>query len=224
MPIRLNLLAEAQTAEDLRRRDPVKRGLWIGGLLAALMLIWSAGLQMKVALVKGKLTKVTDVMKAKTNDFREVQDGQKKVNEMKFKLEHLDRLAATRFLNGTLMNALQQSMVEDVQLIHARAEESYTYIEGTKNRTNENRVIPGRPATWTEKIVITLDGSDSSANPGDQVIKYRDAVASHSYFQGILGRTNQVNLKGSQQSPPSPENAKASMLFTLECRLPEKTR
>src|SRR6185369_7691647 len=152
MPIRLNLLAEAQTAEDMRRRDPVKRALWIGGLLAALMLIWSAGLQMKVSLVKGKLTKVQDVMKAKTNDFREVQDGQKKVNEMKFKLEHLDRLAATRFLNGTLLNALQQTTIEDVQLVHARADESYTYVEGTKNRTNENRVIPGRPATWTEKI------------------------------------------------------------------------
>jgi len=224
MPIRLNLLAEAQTAEDMRRRDPVKRALWIGGLLAALMLIWSAGLQMKVSLVKGKLTKVQDVMKAKTNDFREVQDGQKKVNEMKFKLEHLDRLAATRFLNGTLLNALQQTTIEDVQLVHARADESYTYVEGTKNRTNENRVIPGRPATWTEKIVITLGGSDTSANPGDQVIKYRDAVGANSYFQSIMGRTNQVNLKGSQQSPPSADNSKAAMLFTLECRLPEKTR
>jgi len=27
MPIRINLLAEAQAAEDLRRRDPVKRSV-----------------------------------------------------------------------------------------------------------------------------------------------------------------------------------------------------
>ena len=28
MPIRINLLAEAQAAEEMRRRDPVKRALW----------------------------------------------------------------------------------------------------------------------------------------------------------------------------------------------------
>ena len=34
MPIRLNLLAEAQAAEDLRRRDPVKRALWLARLMS----------------------------------------------------------------------------------------------------------------------------------------------------------------------------------------------
>ncbi len=35
MPIRLNLLAEAQAAEEMRRRDPVKRALWLAGLIIA---------------------------------------------------------------------------------------------------------------------------------------------------------------------------------------------
>ena len=30
MPIRLNLLAEAQEAEEMRRQDPVKRALLVG--------------------------------------------------------------------------------------------------------------------------------------------------------------------------------------------------
>jgi len=42
MPIRLNLLAEAQAAEEARRRDPVKRAIWIGALLVSVVLVWSS--------------------------------------------------------------------------------------------------------------------------------------------------------------------------------------
>ena len=48
MPIRLNLLAEQQAAEDLRRRDPVKRAIWVAGLIVGVMVIWSGRLQIKL--------------------------------------------------------------------------------------------------------------------------------------------------------------------------------
>lgn len=41
MPIRLNLLAEAQAMEEMRRRDPVKRAIWVGSLLVAVALAWA---------------------------------------------------------------------------------------------------------------------------------------------------------------------------------------
>ena len=41
MPIRLNLLAEAQAAEEARRRDPVKRAVW----MAALIIVADPGLE-----------------------------------------------------------------------------------------------------------------------------------------------------------------------------------
>ena len=37
---RINLLAEAQAAEELRRRDPVKRATWLGAFLVAAILAW----------------------------------------------------------------------------------------------------------------------------------------------------------------------------------------
>ena len=40
MPIRINLLSEALAEEDLRRRDPVKRAIFIGVFLVALSLVW----------------------------------------------------------------------------------------------------------------------------------------------------------------------------------------
>ncbi|MGC3957234.1 MAG: hypothetical protein QM813_04480 [Verrucomicrobiota bacterium] len=52
MPIRLNLLAEAQAAEELRRNDPVKRALWVSVLLIALVLVWASSLQLKLIVAK----------------------------------------------------------------------------------------------------------------------------------------------------------------------------
>ena len=39
MPIRINYLAEEQAAEDLRRRDPVKRNVMGAGAVIGLMLM-----------------------------------------------------------------------------------------------------------------------------------------------------------------------------------------
>jgi hypothetical protein len=58
-------------------------------------------------------------------------------------------------------------------------------------------------------------------------VTYKKAVATHPYFRSLLGRTNEVNLKN--LSPPelmpiAGSVGKACVLFTLECRLQEKTR
>jgi hypothetical protein len=55
MPIKINLLAEAQIAEDLRRSDPVKRAIFIGALLVALALVWSSSLQLEAMIAKSEL-------------------------------------------------------------------------------------------------------------------------------------------------------------------------
>ena len=47
MPIRINLLAEQQAAEELRRRDPVKRAIWVAGFFVVVVVVWSGYLQFK---------------------------------------------------------------------------------------------------------------------------------------------------------------------------------
>ena len=149
---------------------------------------------------------------------------QKKVAEMGQKLTALHELTTNRFLNGTLLNALQQTTVEDVQLVHLKLDQTYLYTEGTKAKTNGSKVIPGMPPTITEKTVLTLDGNDSSENPGDQVTRIKEAIDNYSYFQENLDRANGVSWKNSSSPQLSPETGKAIVTFTLECRYPEKTR
>ncbi len=101
----------------------------------------------------------------------------------------------------------------------------YILFEGTKTRTNEDKVvIRGKPPTATEKILLTLEGADSSANPGDQLNRYKDALAANAYFKEMLVKTNGINLKNLAPPQISPLTGKRGVIFTLECRYPEVTR
>ena len=224
MPIRLNLLAEAQAAEEARRRDPVKRAAWVSALIIVVTLVWSSSLQLKAILINSEVSHLEAQISSQNNEYRQILDNQNRAADAKNKLEALRNLSANRRLQGNLLNALQKTTVDDVQLLRLRLEQTYVYFEGTKARTNEDIIIPGKPPTSTEKTLLTLEGTDSCANPGDQLNKYKDALAANAYFKQVLLKTNGISLKNLAPPQISPFNSKLSVAFTLECRYPEKTR
>ncbi len=225
MPIRLNLLAEAQAAEEERRRDPVKRAVWVAVLIVVAILVWSSSLQLKAILVNSEVSRLEGQVTSHANDYRVVLDNQNTITDINHKLAALRRLSANRLLNGTLLNALQQTTVPEVQLLRFRVEQTYLCLEGTKGRTNENNVfVPGKPPANTERILLTLEGADASPNPGDQLNKYKDALATNTYLKQVLSKTNVINLKNLAPPQVSPVTGKRSVIFTFECRYPEITR
>jgi hypothetical protein len=172
MPIRLNLLAEAQAAEEARRRDPVKRAAWVSALIIVVILVWSSSLQLKAILIHSEVSRLDDQINSQTNQYRQVLDNQIKAADIKNKLEALRNLSANRLLQGNFLNALQKTTVDDVQLLRLRLDQTYVCFEGTKAHTNDDHVlIPGKPPTSTEKTLLTLEGTDSCANSGDQLNK-----------------------------------------------------
>lgn len=223
MPIRINLLAEAQALEDLRRRDPVKRAIWVGVGLLVVMLAWISELQLKSLIARGELNRVTGQLNSRTNEFQQVLTNQRKLVEANHRLSLLQQMSTNRLLHGTLLSALQQTTLDDVQLIRLKTDETYLYNEEVKPKTNgTDRIIAGRPASVTEKITVTLEARDSAPNPGDQVNKFKQAIGHSGYFQTFLGSTTEVRL--ANLSPPQSLEGKPFVLFTLECRFPEKTR
>jgi hypothetical protein len=226
MPIRLNLLAEVQAAEDMRRRDPVKRAIWVGALLAACMLAWSSYVWLNTMVANRNLSKIANQIGQRTNEFRVVMENQKKVEDIQKKLGQLNKLASSRFLQGNLLNALQQTTVDDVQVTHLAVKQEYVYTEEGKGKTNtEGKVTLGKPATVKESIAVTLEAKDSGAVPGDQVNPFKESIATNAYFLGALGRTNEVRLNFvSPPNPAGPNDPRPFRTFTLECRFPEKTR
>jgi hypothetical protein len=221
MPIRINLLAEAQIVEDLRRRDPVKRAIFVGAFLVVLALVWSSYLQLAVMLSKSELGRVQATIDARTDSSQKVIANQRKVSDARAKLELLQHLSGSRFLQGNFMNALQQLKLDDVQLMRVRMDQSFFKLAATPNKTNGTQVVLGQPAAVVEKIHVTLDARDTSANPGDQINKFKEAIASQPYFKSNLNQTNGVQLTGLSPVQTS-QDGKPYVLFTVEWNLPQQ--
>lgn len=225
MPIRINLLAETQAAEDLRRRDPVKRAIIGGILLIAIALAASSVLQFKVILANRDLNVVQSQIDIHTNEYQRVVSNLKSVNEAKMKLAALQKLSADRFLQGNLLNALQKSMVDGVALTRLHLGQSYLLTPGSSGQSGDenDHPRPARPPTVTEKIVLTLDAQDSSASPGAQISKFKDAIDSQPYFKAMLDQTNTISLV-QISAPQMGPNGRPFVLFTFECHFLDHTR
>jgi hypothetical protein len=223
MPIHLNLLAESQAQEDMRRRDPVKRALAGGIIAVSLMLLYSASLWFKAIAYKSEISKLEQIMQMHADQNKEVMNNLKQMGEITQKLSALDKLSTNRFLVANLLNALQQTTLNDVQLSRLRLDDSLIYSEEVKAAPNR----AARPASVTEKIILTLDAKDSCAKPGDLIPKFQQKIASAPYFEAMLNKSDQerVHLKdGSYGVQQLDVNGRAFQPFALECRFKENTR
>jgi len=222
MPIRINLLNEALAEVDLRRRDPVKRSIFIGVFLVVLSLVWFSSAALEYKLTQEKKTQVEIEIDSHTNAFVQVQIDSRKIADSQQRLDDLLQLNTNRFLQGTLLNALQQIYVPNVQLIRVKVDQSYTCKEGTQDKTNAFGVVRGIPTVSTEHITLTLDGKDSSPNL-DQMNHYKELLGKLDYFKNNLDSSNAVKLLN-LSSPQSSFGSKPFVQFSLECRFPNKAR
>ena len=227
MPIRINLLAEAQAEEEQRRKDPVKR-TFIGAVgIVALALCWCTAQQFKIIAVKSKLNRYTSQWAEIEPAFREAEANSGKLEDAEYKLDSLEMLRTNRFLWGNALDAVQRTLqgVADVHVVRLSSEQVYTFQEGTPNRTNETgMVLQGKPPKTTEKISISLEAVDSNEQPGSQVTRFKESIKEVAYFKNHLVQTNGVRLMS--LSPPQTEGGmgKPFVKFTLECLYPEMVR
>ena len=225
MPIRINLLAEAQAMEELRRRDPVKRAIWAGFFVVALVLIWSSLLWAKIITENSKLSNLESKLSSQTNQYTQIIANRNKLNDLNNKLSALSRLATNRFLHATLLDALQQSTVDGIQLVKLHTDQAYEVTAETKPVVTDSGKTPGRPASSKEKITLYLDAKDTSPNPGgEQIYKFKDTLAHTPYFVEQHISTNQIQLKTLATPQLDNETGKPYVTFTLECVFPDRVR
>ncbi len=211
-------------AEELRRRDPVKRAIWVGVLLIAAVLAWTSVLQARITLQRSQVSRLQNSITRMQADYSSIVNNQKSLAEARQKLAALERLSTNRYLSANLLDALQRAYVQDVRVIKLKTDFKYVMTEATKPKTNAFTVIEGKPATATEQITVHIEAIDSSANPGDQVNDYKETVASLEHLDEVFRETTpEVRLTG--LTPPQPDgNGRPYVLFTLECNYPEKVR
>jgi hypothetical protein len=221
MPIRINLLAEAQAAEEARRKDPVKRAILVGIVLASCVVCYGVLLQGRLLVKRSQLGSLAAKWRSIEKSYDAAVSSQRQAIEAEQKLTALAKLTTNRFAWATALNALQQTFnsVEDVQTVRLKTEQSYILIEDKNKPVN----APAKPSTATERITLIVEAMDSSRPPGGQVTKYKDSLAQVPFFQASLQKTNGVRL--TSLSPPQGGTGRSPyVMFTLQCDFPEKTR
>lgn len=224
MPIRINLLAEAKLEEEMRRRDPVKRAIWAGVFLVVLVLLWSGYLQFRIFTARGQVTAIEDQLGVQSKQHAEISQKSHELADINHKLIDLQRISTNRFLWAPVLDALSQSVVTDVQMIALRGDQTYVITDEVKAKTNEmgKIIVFPKPGGVTERIDLQFDARDASPTPGDQVGKYKEALASSDFFKSNLGKANEITLRNISTPALDAESGKTVVMFYLDCRLPDK--
>jgi hypothetical protein len=213
--------------EDLRRRDPVKRAILVGVILVVAVLVWSSTLMLKQMSARSELAAAVANINSKTNDYTGVVNNEKRLADDKAKLHSLQILTTNRFLNGTLLDVLQRTLVDNVQVTRLKVTQTYILTEEQKAKSGDDdettkKPAVTKPATVTEKISLSLTATDTSRN-GEASTRYQDALSAAPYFQKILAKTNGFRLT-SIGAPQVDPNGQSFTTFSLEAHLPDKTR
>ena len=227
MPIRLNLLAEDQAAEDARRRDPFKRSIWVAGFVVCLVLLWGLSLFLKIAWAKAEVAGSTTKWETIAKSVKQVETNQRMVSEIDGKLTALTQFTTNRFLWANCLEALQQTWVEDIQLLQLKSEQTFTQNEPPKLPANASPAVLAITKTGgsaTERITISLSGRDFSPRVGVQVPRYIQGLSGAPFFQQQLQKTNSVQLTSLSAPQVEPQRKTAYVVFGLKLNFQEKER
>ena len=224
MPIRINLLAEAQASDEARRRDPVKRAIWICGLLIVAMLAWSGFLFLKVRAAQQEALAQESRWKQNEAEFKLITDSQKQLVEAGRKLDSLVRFSTNRFLWAPVLNGLQQAIVpvsNEIQLEQLKGNQTYEVV--TETSPKDKKV---KTTSSIERVTLVLRSRDFG-NPNEaNYNKFKSALNGQAYLKTLLPKSEGVRLFGALAGPQvDPTNpSKTYYQFALECRFVETRR
>jgi len=220
MPIRINLLAEAQAAAELRRKNPVKRGIWIGSFLVCVIFLWIVNLQLNILFEQKNFHNIEADWKTKMTNYAAVTNEMVKSAEVERKLAQLDYLSTNRFLWGPVLNALQQTVVDQVQVTRVRGDQSIVHEDAHDivNGASKEHIRAG----MVEKVTLVIDAKD--LKPDDEsYAKYKKNLSSFDFFTNRLqgrGFIMAGTLGPRTVDPVDP--SRQFITFTLAAQFPEE--
>lgn len=218
MPIKINFLAEEQAAEDLRRRDPIKRAIYVALGVVVLLLIWAGVNWSGLSQLDGTIKSLKDEQAGLEKPAKETETNKKKVADARNNIEMLKKLAANRPLWSPVLDTLQRALVDDVQILRLRVDQNYQITPAVVPPKDSG--IKGKPATSKQIIVMTIEAQDSSPKL-DNYNRFREQLA--------IGLREQMGANGTvllKTLNPARENeeGKKYQTFSLECVFTEVVR
>jgi hypothetical protein len=177
MPIRINLLAEQQAAEEMRRRDPVKKSLWLCGGAVALMLLWSLHLQLQSVQAKEEMNRLEARWKKVEPEYETILQSLNEIGLIHKHLEALQKFATNRFFWTEPLNALQFCLVDDIRVMRLEGSQVFSEVKAASVTTNLTFALP-QPSWWK------VWASPPQTNVSDRVNRVLNTLTNHPNFAG----------------------------------------
>ena len=140
------------------------------------------------------------------------------MDDSKRRLDELDKLSNARFLQGRLLDALQQVYVPNVAMLRVKVNQTFAVKEGGTMRSGAKA-----PSSVVESTTLLIDAKDLSPNPGDQVNRFKDGISRLELLKPAK-EANGIHLAGAPTAPHTGTDGKNFVQFTLECHYPDITR
>jgi hypothetical protein len=194
-------------------------------MLAAVIVV---GLGLWTLQLRFSIARVDSEIRALGPEYAKYAEGVKyaavvsrKATDSSRVLAALQQHATNRLLCAPVLNALQKTTAEDIQLLRLTLNETITTIEATRPVTNNTVVVPRKPGSSTQAGSLTLVAKNFAEAPARE--KFIEQIPSADYLKGALRADAPVSLKSQlprQADPLSP--SRAFTLFTIECPFKER--
>ena len=129
--------------------------------------------------------------------------------------------STNRFIWARPLSALQQAIVDGIQVVRISIDQTVATTEATPSTTADDKVVPGKPGSSLEKIILTIQAK----NFGDasNVDKFIEAIAAAPHFRSNLRKVNPIILKNRLAPQVDPVDPAISFtMFTIECNYAER--
>ncbi|HEY6226588.1 MAG TPA: hypothetical protein VI282_05640, partial [Verrucomicrobiae bacterium] len=149
MPIRINLLAEQQAAEEARRRDPIKRALVMGGVFIVFTLLWTLMTHMQVKARRMEYANEETKFKQLEDNSKAVRGVQADIGDFERRLVSLDRYSTNRVLWANMLDAMQRATMDQIRLKSIIVNQKYLTNPATVFfTTNVTVAFNAKPPAW----------------------------------------------------------------------------
>jgi hypothetical protein len=220
MPIKLNLLAEQQHADDLRRRDPVKRTAYAGAAALALMFAYYGLLHVQAMSINNSLKLQQDRLADVEKKSQQAIAALKRSAALESRLKALQAVSTNRFLWANAMDSLQHTTAPGVQFIRVKAKQNYIVDPAPLDPK-----APKKQRYSTEQFVLSIEARDYADAAALNHTKLMSEVGKAPAFHSRLKDDDAVVLKERGSLQPDPiDPARSFIRFIIECRFPETKR
>ena len=155
--------------------------------------------------------------------YSAVTNEQARIGDVGRKLGELDSLSTNRFLWAPVLNALQKTMIDQVQITRLVGNQVFVREEAHDISGGSNRVHI--PEAMVEKVSLSLEAKD--LKPDDQsYTKFKENLCAFDFFAKRLQRRDGFvmdGILGPRTGDPVDPN-KQFVTFTLTSHFPEVRR